>query len=91
MDELPDLPIGGCRSHGNFFVGDLLAPFGIFTEVNHFVVFIQQGDPGTQVGNEHQITKDIDVCREDEIIHRFQMFPRQREPLNTMVGPIGHH
>ena len=71
--------------------GNVASPFVVIAEVDDFVILIHEGDPGGEIGDEHEVALDVDVGWKDEgVVESFEVFAIEVEPLEASVGAVGH-
>ena len=55
--------------------GNVASPFVVIAEVDDFVILIHEGDPGGEIGDEHEVALDVDVVWKDEgVVESFEVF-----------------
>ena len=71
--------------------GDLLAPFVVIGEMDDFVILVEKGESGREVGDEHEVLVDVDIGGKDERLGEgLEMLAIEVEPLEAAVGAVGH-
>lgn len=91
MDEFSIDPTLGFGAELVVLGRDMLSPFLAVAEMDNVVIFVEESESGREIRDEHKIAKDVDVGRKDErIIHRFEMFAIEVEPLQAAVASVGH-
>lgn len=92
MNEFPIDPTLGLLAEFSLAGLEIIVPFGVMTEKSRVVVLIKKAEARGEVGNEHEITKDINVGRQGEgLSHCFEVLPVEGKPLHAAVGAIGHY
>ena len=63
MDEFSIDPALWLFTEFSFAGLEVLIPFGVVPEEGGLVILIEKAETGGEVGDEHEVTKDIDICR----------------------------
>ncbi len=66
MNEFSVDPFVGLAAKFVSIGGDLLAPFVVIGEVDHFVILVEKGEAGGEIRDEHEVLVNVDVGRKDE-------------------------